>query len=120
MKDLYLTACFTGHRKINLYKYNIIKLKLENEIENLIIKGVRYFGCGGERGFDLLAGLTVLKLQKKYNHIHLIMVLPCKNQYMLWSEKDKQKFKLLLKGASKKLMKVTIIQLLVCVKEIDI
>lgn len=95
------TACFTGHRKIELYEYEIIKQKLKIEIEKLILKGVKYFGCGGAIGFDTMAGLTVLELKRKYNNIHLIMVLPCKNQDLYWNEYDKIIYKKLLNNASK-------------------
>ena len=60
------TVCFTGHRKINDFEYKKLREMLVQETEKLILKGVKYFGCGGAIGFDMLAGLTVLELQKKY------------------------------------------------------
>ena len=39
-------------------------------------------------GFDTMCAKTVLKLKKKYPHIQLILILPCKNQTEKWKEKD--------------------------------
>ena len=95
------TACFTGHRQINAFEYQMVKKELSDVIERLILRGVRYFGCGGAIGFDMLAGLTVLELQKKYNNVYLIMVLPCKNQDLYWNREQKQIYKFLLEKSSK-------------------
>lgn len=95
------TACFTGHRKINDFEYQQLKEMLVKEIEKLILKGVKYFGCGGAIGFDMLAGMTVLELQKKYKNIYLIMVLPCKNQDLYWNKEQREVYNYLLKSSAK-------------------
>lgn len=83
------TVCFTGHREIRSQKCEKI---LYETVEDLIIKGFKFFGCGGARGFDSLAAKTVLRLkEEKYHHIHLILVLPFENQYTHetgWSKEE--------------------------------
>lgn len=73
-------CCFTGHRHIPEEYYETLKQQLRQEIENLILKGVCYFGAGGALGFDTLAALTVLELKQQYPLIKLILVLPCPKQ----------------------------------------
>ena len=84
-----ITCCFTGHRAIDLKDMHNIKKNLEQEIIHLVEQGVVYFGCGGAIGFDTLAALTVIDLKKKYNHIKLILVLPCVDQDKFWNEEEK-------------------------------
>ena len=87
-----LTCCFTGHRRIPEEDINKIKNNLTVEIENLINRGIIYFGCGGALGFDTLAAETILKLKEKYNYIRLILVLPCRDQTASWKEKDNLRY----------------------------
>lgn len=82
------TCCFTGHRAISEAEAEKIKTHLKPVLEELINTGYKYFGSGGALGFDTIAALTVLELKKKYNHIRLILVLPCINQTKGWKEKD--------------------------------
>lgn len=95
------TVCFTGHRIIPQDHYETLKTQLTNLLENLINQDYCFFGCGGALGFDTLAALTVLKLQEKYPHIKLILVLPCHDQFKGWLEKDVMIFKDTLKRANK-------------------
>lgn len=83
------TCCFTGHRIIKEKEIDSVKIRLEQEIINLIEKDVVFFVCGGALGFDMIAALTILKLKKVYKNIQLIMALPCKSQDKYWNEKDK-------------------------------
>lgn len=97
------TCCFTGHRDIN-DDINTLTEKLSVVIEKSIKKGYLYFGAGGARGFDTLAGETVMKLKEKYPHIHLILVLPFINQYEHesgWTDEEIEKYHYLKKHASK-------------------
>ena len=82
------TACFTGHRNISISEKTMVKQQLLIELENLIEKGITYFGTGGALGFDTLAAQTVLSLKKEYPKIKLILVLPCKEQTRGWQETD--------------------------------
>lgn len=99
MKDK--TCCFTGHRDVPLSDYIILKFKLRREISRLIKRGVIYFGCGGARGFDLMAAKTVLKLKKRYPQIYLILVLPCAKHTLNWYDSDLSKYEYIAKHADK-------------------
>ena len=84
------TCFFTGHRNLpadDIYK---IRRALKQAVINLIENGTIYFGCGGARGFDLLAALIILELKEKYPEIRLIMVYPCRNQTQYWKDTDKK------------------------------
>lgn len=82
-----VTACFTGHRLLRPGDRDRLLTWLPGLIEGLIVhRGFRYFGIGGAIGFDLLAADCVLAIKKKYPHVKLIMVLPCKNQTQKWSD----------------------------------
>ena len=70
------TVCFTGHRKI-IHKH--LDERLDEVVSILAEDGFEYFGVGGALGFDLLAAKSVLRMRKKYPHIKLIIVLPCKD-----------------------------------------
>jgi uncharacterized phage-like protein YoqJ len=78
-----------------------LRRKLEETLEELIAQGVVYFGCGGAIGFDTLAGFAALRLKERYPQIKLILVLPCRNQDMRWSEAQKADYRELLAGADK-------------------
>ena len=66
-------CCFFGHRKI--YKSEILKLKLKNEIEKLIVaKSVDTFLFGSNSEFDELCYITVTELKKSYQEIKRIYV----------------------------------------------
>ena len=96
-----LICCFTGHRKIPLNKYDIIQKRLENEIIKLIDQGVCCFLAGGAWGFDTMAALAVLRLQSKFPHIRLMLVLPCKEQTRRWGRIDKMLYDVILHYADK-------------------
>ena len=60
------TCCFTGHRKIPHEQFAHIQKQLKETIQELIQKGVIYYGAGGALGFDTLAARTVLKMKEDY------------------------------------------------------
>lgn len=98
------TACFTGHRSQKLpWRYNEedtrcqqMKLILRTEVEKAIHRGYKTFLCGMAIGFDLICAETVLDLKQQYEDIKLIGAIPCKNQDMKWSEKDKKRYRNIL------------------------
>jgi len=97
------TCCFTGHREIH-DDLDTLTATVSVILEDLILKGYCYFGAGGARGFDNLAGSVVLDLKKKYPHIHLILVLPFRNQYEHetgWTSKEIEQYHYLKKHSSK-------------------
>ncbi len=84
------TACFTGHRKVPLTHHLQIKKRLQIIIEQLIERGVIYYGAGGALGFDTMAAQAVLKAKKKHPQVKLILVLPCPTQADRWPVRDKE------------------------------
>ena len=95
------TCCFTGHRYLPEKELPAIKKHLTQQIQDLIKKGVIYFGCGGALGFDMLCEQLILELKQKYPHIYLILVLPCHDQAKFWNENDIQKYNFFLSQADK-------------------
>ncbi len=87
------TCCFTGHRKLPTgWDRRKLAQGLEKAIIEKIEKGVRFFGAGGARGFDVLAAQTVLKLKRKYSDIKLILVLPCLTRTRGWRAADVEEY----------------------------
>ena len=81
-----------------------IEHRLSKTVEDLIQKGYLYFGVGGARGFDALASEVVLELKKKYQQIHLILVLPFDLQYIHegnWEQAEIAQYQRLKVQASK-------------------
>ncbi len=99
------TACFSGHRSQKLpWGFNedderckIMQKTLRQEIIKAIKKGYDTFLCGMALGFDMICAETVLSLKQEYPYIKLIGALPCKNQDCKWSEKEKIRYRNLLK-----------------------
>jgi len=82
------SCCFTGHRKIPSAQYNRIAERLRAEIIHLVQEGITFFYAGGALGFDTLAALTVLSLNKDHPHIKLALILPCPTQTKGWTNTD--------------------------------
>lgn len=95
------TCCFTGHRNIPESEYIGLKKALRELVGILAKRGIIYFGCGGARGFDLLAAETVLEMKRFYPDIKLIMVYPFKNQTQFWSRKDTEAYNTIKAQADK-------------------
>lgn len=95
------TVCFTGHRELPENKLDVIADRIEKEVEYLIKKGYRNFESGGALGFDILTAQVVLKLKKKYPHINLILILPCKEQSKYWGKNDIKIYDAIKKKADK-------------------
>ncbi|MHB1314239.1 MAG: SLOG family protein [Christensenellales bacterium] len=90
------TCFFTGHRIIPEAMVPAVKKRLQEEVLRLIGQGVTDFCAGGALGFDTLAAQAVLKLKRKYRHIRLILVLPCRGQDVKWGFCDRQTYKKIL------------------------
>ena len=86
------TCFFTGHRNLPVDDIYKIRRSLKEAVIALIADGVTYFGCGGARGFDLLAAQMILELRETYPDIRLIMVYPCRNQTRYWNDEDKEMY----------------------------
>ena len=105
-------CCFTGHRpesmpwitdENDIRSKNLKKLLL-NLTEQAIDDGYTDFFCGMARGIDTLAAEVVLSLATENPSVKLHAVLPCPDQHINWSEKDKEKHKNLLSLADSKII----------------
>lgn len=102
------TCCFTGHRiqkagfEFSEYNFKYISLKnqVTQHIKSAIEDGFANFISGMAIGFDMLCAEVVLELKKHYN-INLILALPCHNQEKYFKEKEKIKYRNILKSADK-------------------
>lgn len=95
------TCCFTGHRHLPESRKEEIAARLEEAIVTLIHSGYLYFGAGGALGFDTICAKTVLRLQKSYPQIKLILVLPCVSQAERWSPADRAVYLEIMEQANK-------------------
>jgi len=103
------TCCFTGHRPQNLpWGFNEkderclrVMGEVEREVQKAIERGYTTFITGMALGFDIMCAEVVLKLKKHYPNIKLIGALPCRTQDKLWSEKDKLRYRDVLKKLDK-------------------
>lgn len=92
-------VCFTGHRSIDPKVAPSIAKSLDQMLTILIEHGATHFFAGGALGFDTIAALAVLKLRHVYPHIKLCLILPCKTQARMWSERDKYVYEMILATA---------------------
>ena len=84
-------ACFfSGHRTIGTDVLMHITDAAEEEVRKLADEGFDVFLCGGARGFDLFAANAVLRVQKAFPSIRLVMCLPCPEQTRGWSDTDRR------------------------------
>lgn len=99
------TVCFTGHRSQKLpWRFNeederckLFKVILHSEIEKAIENGYDTFLCGMALGFDIICAETVIELKKKYPDIRIYGAIPCETQDIKWADKDKLRYRELLK-----------------------
>ena len=84
---------FTGHRKLSCDTAELSQ-KLYRRLEEEIQNEATDFNAGGAAGFDCLSSAVVLKLQEKYPHIRLHLILPCSNeeQTKKMTEEEKVEF----------------------------
>ena len=94
------TVVFTGHRHIPNEEYDLINTLLTQEVIRQIENGADVFRAGGALGFDTMAALCVLALQRNYPHIRLELVLPCPTQTQGWTRSQKQLYDQILLHAS--------------------
>lgn len=93
------TVCFTGHRQISTAHMMALPALLKAEIAKQAEAGAVHFRAGGAIGYDTLAALCVIEQKKKYPHIRLDLVLPCRDQDAVWSEYDRGAYRFVLSEA---------------------
>lgn len=80
-------CAFSGHRNLNAGGFD--SALLDRVILDLIKTGTKKFLCGMAHGFDLAAAQSVLQYKERYG-VHLTACLPCANQSVTFSEKNRQ------------------------------
>ncbi|MFT9057535.1 MAG: SLOG family protein [Ethanoligenens sp.] len=94
-----LTCCFTGNRSLPQDAIEHIMLRLNDEVDGLIRRGVTHFLSGGARGFDLIAAALIVSKKEMGNDLRLDFILPCKDQDALWSDRERKLYHGLLTEA---------------------
>ena len=92
------TCCFTGHRVMEPELRDIIVVRAEGCIRDLILKrGVRYFGVGGAIGFDSLVAEILFRLRStEFPHIKVILVYPFEGYTACWTAAQRAKHERML------------------------
>ncbi|MBQ6614124.1 MAG: DUF1273 family protein [Clostridia bacterium] len=96
MREKSNTCCFTGHRDISALTYEELMHRTEPLLQRLIKNGYEYFVCGGALGFDTFAAMYVCSLKMRGFAVKLVLMLPCKDQTLKWSQYDKMIYESLL------------------------
>lgn len=91
-EDTSHTCCFTGHRQIE--NEGAVFIRLSILVEKLYKEGYDHFICGGATGFDTLAALAVINLQKT-KPVYLHLFLPCGDQTKYYNEDQKEKYEVI-------------------------
>ena len=90
------TCCFSGHRILPRESIEAIRKELSMVIDEYIKKGYNQFVSGGALGFDLMAARLVAEKRKSNSGIRLVMILPCRDQHIRWSRRDRMEYEEIL------------------------
>lgn len=85
-------CCFTGSRTIPEDQIPDLRQTIQERIRIFVQAGGRYFACGGNTGFDLLAAEEVLRCKKEFPQIRLVLLLPFPGYTGRWAQKDQERF----------------------------
>jgi len=103
-----LSCAFTGH-KPSRFKFGYdedhpdfesLKMKLITQIVNLCYEGVKTFYTRMSLGVDIWCAEIVLALQKDFNDLKLICVIPYAGQEKKWSSEYQARYRHLLENCS--------------------
>ncbi len=90
------TCCFSGHRILPRESIEAIRKELSIVVDEYIKKGYNQFVSGGALGFDLMAARLVAEKRKSNSGIRLVMILPCRDQHIRWSRRDRMEYEEIL------------------------
>lgn len=95
-----MNSCsFTGHRKIEYSRIAPLEELLGRAVDYAYSQGCRSFYCGGAIGFDTMAAKAVLEKRIFHRDIRLIIVMPCEEQTLGWSDRNKDIYDYILSEA---------------------
>lgn len=103
------TVAFTGNRtlttsdnRIDANLENVIRTELSHCLEDCYVEGKKNFISGMAIGWDMLCAEEVLKLRERHSDIKLIVAIPFQGQELLYSAKDKNRYKTIYEAADLK------------------
>ena len=82
------SCCFTGHRRIPAKDLTFLTERLDECLYRLIDEGIYRFRAGGAMGFDRLAAERVLEMRRRFDFVHLDLILPCHGQTRGWPTEE--------------------------------
>lgn len=94
------TACFTGHRIIEMLVRELEEKTFE-AISKAVSLGYTHFIYGGALGFDMISAEQVIFHRCIDKDITLEIALPCKDHFAKWSYKQKCRLNAILEVADK-------------------
>lgn len=100
MQDGMKTCAFTGHRQIKYEHIREMRGLLSRAIEYAYSIGCRRFLAGGAVGFDTEAAREVLRFRLSHPDVSLVLVLPCVEQDLHWSDRQKDAYEYILNEAN--------------------
>ncbi len=94
------TICFTGHRTIDPEDRARLFVFLDNLVNTYLNAGYTTFRVGGALGFDMeVEELLLRKRREEGRALRLELVLPCRDQAVRWSARDRRRYETILKEA---------------------
>ena len=100
MQDGIKTCAFTGHRQIKYEHQAELADLLSRAIEYAYSIGCRRFLAGGAIGFDTEAARAVLRFRLSHPDVSLVLVLPCVEQDLHWSDRQRDAYEYTLNEAN--------------------
>lgn len=98
--DINKTCSFTGHR--NLYN-DFDRNKLKEIIKEVIKDGFNTFLVGMAVGYDTVC-FQILEELREENDIKIIACIPCENQSLKFSVKQKEEYERMVNSADEKII----------------
>ena len=84
------TCCFTGRRHFSRDQLLQVSNRLETEMQALCAEGFHTFITGGALGFDMLAGMAILRQKQAGAPFRFILALPYPGHEKAWPQKDQK------------------------------
>ena len=89
-------CAFTGHRDVRAAHLAALPGVLARAIEYAYSEGCREFLSGGALGFDTYAAREVIRFRMSHPDVRLIMLLPCRDQDKMWTERQRSSYSYVL------------------------
>ncbi len=87
------TCIFTGHRVIAREHMDKVREGLARSVAAAYEAGCTTFLTGGAMGFDRMAGDAVLRFRLHHPDVHLVILVPCRDQDAKWHERERARYR---------------------------